>query len=97
MRTFSMSAGLDASTDTPGSTAPVVSLTVPAIAPVVDDCAAATDGSHTAARSNAPRKPVSLIIPPSKNQTHLRFAAATSELDDRADLHQPRPKDARRP
>src|SRR6267378_1031014 len=33
-RTFSMSAGLDASTVTPGSTAPVLSLTEPAMIPV---------------------------------------------------------------
>src|ERR1043166_1256219 len=34
-RTFSIKAGLETSTDTPGSTAPVASLTVPAIVPSV--------------------------------------------------------------
>src|SRR5881397_2143797 len=38
VRTFSISAGLAASTVTPGSTAPVVSLTTPAIEPVDADC-----------------------------------------------------------
>jgi hypothetical protein len=40
LRTFSMSAGLEASTVTPGSTAPDASRTIPAI-----DCAAALRGS----------------------------------------------------
>ena len=38
-RTFSISAGLEASTVTPGSTAPVVSFTTPAIVPLNPDCA----------------------------------------------------------
>src|ERR1041385_3834889 len=42
-RTFSMSAGLDASTVTPGSTAPDASLTTPLIVA----CANATTGSHS--------------------------------------------------
>ena len=45
VRTFSMRAGLDASTVTPGSTAPDWSLTVPVRVP----CANARDGSRTAA------------------------------------------------
>src|SRR5262245_54854082 len=45
LRVFSISAGLDASTVTPGNTAPDVSLTTPAI-PLADACcAAATDGN----------------------------------------------------
>src|SRR5688500_7930137 len=39
VRTFSISAGLAASTVTPGSTAPDVSLTTPAMVPEVADCA----------------------------------------------------------
>ena len=42
-RTFSINAGLDASTVTPGSTAPDVSLTAPAI----DACARAAVGTST--------------------------------------------------
>src|SRR5262249_41623501 len=45
-----MSAGLAASTVTPGSTAPVVSRTVPAMAPVVDDCADPARGTATPLR-----------------------------------------------
>src|SRR5215212_10653660 len=45
-RTFSISAGLDASTVTPGSTAPDASLTVPAMELVFWACAAR--GSNTA-------------------------------------------------
>ena len=45
VRTFSMRAGLDASTVTPGSTPPDSSLTVPVRVP----CADAKDGSRTAA------------------------------------------------
>src|SRR2546427_3362143 len=44
LRTFSIRAGLAASTVTPGSTAPVVSLTSPAIAPVEAVCARAGQG-----------------------------------------------------
>src|SRR5215510_2647208 len=40
-----MRAGLAASTVTPGSTAPVVSFTSPAIAPLVADCARAAAGA----------------------------------------------------
>ena len=43
VRTFSMSAGLAASTVTPGRTAPELSRTTPAI----DACANATDGAAT--------------------------------------------------
>src|SRR5262249_3966082 len=39
VRTFSIRAGLDASTVTPGSTAPELSLAVPAMAPVLVPCA----------------------------------------------------------
>src|SRR5580765_3894159 len=48
VRTFSMRAGLDASTVTPGSTAPDSSLTVPVRVP----CANARDGSRTSAISH---------------------------------------------
>src|SRR5688572_13479981 len=46
-RDFSIRAGLEASTVTPGSTAPVVSRTVPAIAPVDADCAETAPESMT--------------------------------------------------
>src|SRR3954452_23357294 len=49
VRTFSMSAGLAASTVTPGSTAPVVSLTSPARAA----CAAATRGTTATSPNNS--------------------------------------------
>src|SRR5207244_7996811 len=42
---FSISAGLAASTVTPGSTAPDVSLTTPAMLPLVADCAHSVAGS----------------------------------------------------
>src|ERR671935_2440328 len=48
-RTRSMSAGLDASTVTPGITAPDASFTTPAMPPAA--CAAANDGSSNAART----------------------------------------------
>src|SRR3982751_2277818 len=47
-RTFSIRAGLDASTVTPGRTAPDVSLTTP----VMDACAAARAGTSTTHASN---------------------------------------------
>src|SRR5262245_11354525 len=49
-----MSAGLAASTVTPGNTAPVASLTTPAIAADVDDCASAVDGILKPTTSNTP-------------------------------------------
>src|SRR5262245_31492064 len=57
LRVFSMSAGLDASTVTPGSTAPDVSLTTPAM-PLADACCAdANDGSsRTPVMMPAPRR-----------------------------------------
>ncbi len=45
-RTFSISAGLEASTVTPGSTAPDVSLTTPPIALVCADAAAGSSASR---------------------------------------------------
>ena len=55
LRAFSISTGLAASTVTPGSTAPVVSFTTPAIAPAVVDCA----NTSAAGRINSPlRTPV---------------------------------------
>jgi hypothetical protein len=49
-RTFSIKAGLDASTVTPGSTAPDVSRTLP----VIDACASASWGRHRAPATKAP-------------------------------------------
>jgi hypothetical protein len=51
--TFSISAGLAASTVTPGSTAPDASRTVPAIEPfAADDCARAAAGKRSSANAN---------------------------------------------
>ena len=50
-RTFSMSAGLEASTVTPGNTAPEASFTEPATVAVLVPCARANDGT----RHNTPR------------------------------------------
>src|SRR5262249_51609215 len=47
VRTFSMRAGLAASTVTPGKTAPVASRTTPAMAPVVADCADVPAGASS--------------------------------------------------
>src|SRR5258708_1371135 len=59
-----MSAGLAASTVTPGNTAPVVSRTTPAIAPVVDGCAGAADGTSKATISDTPYiKRLMLLLP----------------------------------
>jgi hypothetical protein len=60
-RTFSMSAGLDASTVTPGRTAPDVSLAAPAI----DACARATVGTSTISKSasDASLRRVSMSTP----------------------------------
>src|SRR5687768_4799482 len=51
VRTFSISAGLDASTVTPGKTAPDGSLTVPATVP--STCAAPTHGTLTSPRAKS--------------------------------------------
>src|SRR5436190_5935117 len=48
VRTFSISAGLDASTVTPGSTPPELSLTTPAIPLDVGACADAVTGNSSA-------------------------------------------------
>src|SRR5881628_1816177 len=52
-RTFSMRAGLAASTVTPGSTAPEASRTTPAIAPLVAVCADAAAGANATHASTA--------------------------------------------
>src|SRR5258706_10309396 len=59
-----MRAGLDASTVTPGRTAPVVSFTVPAMPPVV--CAPAEAGSRTARSANLTSIRVVKTLPPLK-------------------------------
>src|SRR5688572_22189179 len=55
-RTFSIRAGLAASTVTPGNTAPVVSLATPAMLPVVEDCAQAAAGKYTADNAHRTRR-----------------------------------------
>src|SRR5512145_8081 len=54
-RTFSIRAGLAASTVTPGSTAPDASLTTPAMLPD-SDCAHATDGRNTTQNTTTTRR-----------------------------------------
>src|SRR3954469_8844618 len=49
VRLFSIRAGLDASTVTPGSTAPEESLAVPAMAPLLVPCALDTAGRNNSA------------------------------------------------
>ena len=61
-RTFSMSAGLVASTVTPGSTPPEASLTVPVMAPVLVPCARAiAEKSHRPAHVRRVSKATRLI------------------------------------
>src|SRR5260370_17767269 len=61
VRVFSINTGLDASTVTPGRTAPVPSFTTPAIA----TCALAMAGTrHTAAPSSAVHKPTRRMTSP---------------------------------
>jgi hypothetical protein len=57
-RVFSISAGLDVSTVTPGSTAPDVSLTTPAI----DACAKRTDARRSSTRTNDRTNPINLHL-----------------------------------
>src|SRR5579862_6600726 len=59
-RTFSMSAGLDTSTFTPGMTAPDLSLTTPAIDPVVN--AWPNNGLAPAANNNTHSPPIGRIL-----------------------------------
>src|SRR5688572_16995584 len=60
VRTFSISAGLDASTVTPGSTAPDPSLTTPAI----DPCAKTAAGRKQTATTTTKRKQVRITRSP---------------------------------
>src|SRR5688572_14793703 len=61
-RVFSMSAGLDASTVTPGSTAPVASFTVPAIVAVVVDWAHPFTASNSTKETHSAAESFSLIL-----------------------------------
>ena len=62
VRTFSMSAGLEASTITPGSTAPDASLTSPETLPVVTACARATVGRRVNTQRTTRRTTPSRLI-----------------------------------
>src|SRR5437899_12856331 len=66
-RTFSIRAGLAASTVTPGITAPDVSLTTPAMAAPSELCAQAAAGSNTKDHSIANKDVVRRIGPPDKS------------------------------
>jgi hypothetical protein len=63
-RVFSIKAGLDASTVTPGSTAPEESLTVPATIPVLVPCARDTVGSSRLAHTRMMQKMTRFIERP---------------------------------
>src|SRR5438874_1927453 len=77
VRTFSMSAGLAASTVTPGSTAPDASLTVPAIAPVpCADAMVGSSASHTAAATTRINVGIAPLL---KNHTRRRIETARSQ------------------
>src|SRR3989442_5672350 len=67
VRTFSISAGLEASTVTPGRTAPVASRATPAMLPLVADCADASV-DHEDAHSTIPITSL-LITPPPSNSS----------------------------
>src|SRR5262245_43887399 len=72
-RNFSMSAGLLASIVTPGSTAPVVSLTTPAIAPAC--CADTGTANASATTVTTPNVPVTVLVmsrPPTIANDHRR-------------------------
>src|SRR5262245_12706574 len=78
-----MSAGLDASTVTPGSTAPDASLTTPLIVA----CAEATTGSNSTNPNAKITLPILSTFPPSSG---FPFAARTSEIELDAELEEPR-------
>src|SRR3954471_20599189 len=59
VRTFSMSAGLAASTATPGNTAPEASFTTP----VIEPCASASDGRQSSERTTTRTRPNARIRP----------------------------------
>src|SRR5262249_32076240 len=81
-RTFSISAGLAASTVTPGSTAPDVSLTTPVILAALVPWALATAGSiHAPSSSPAKLHNTRLIDPP---HTGVRFATLWSPQQQRS-------------
>src|SRR5437667_597128 len=61
LRTFSIKAGLAASTVTPGSTAPDVSFTVPAIPLAVPCCADAAPGSRSAHTTRTSPTPTTFV------------------------------------
>src|SRR6185295_770783 len=89
VRTFSMSAGLDASTDTPGMTAPEVSRAEPAM----DACANADAGRRvdTAIRSTALKKvriarPPVRVAPGEPHLVTLRVAYTRMDRRDRAEM-----------
>src|SRR5207244_7479556 len=62
LRTLSISAGLEASTVTPGRTAPELSLTTPAIPLAVACCADAARGSSSAHMRTVRPTPTTLVL-----------------------------------
>src|SRR5689334_8088511 len=67
-RTFSMRAGLDASTVTPGRTAPEVSRTTPEI----EACANATAGARQSAKNRHPRRSTRFMVAPYAGRSLMR-------------------------
>src|SRR4030095_2938553 len=84
LRAFSMRAGLEASTVTPGSTAPDVSLTTPAM-PLADACwADAMFGTNRTPATRHSRKPLLVrpIGPPASNGVSCRPRAYTGGIQE---------------
>src|SRR5688500_17094985 len=90
VRTFSIRAGLDASTVTPGSTAPEASLTTP----VIDACAHASAGRPKAITNRKRTRCTARILPPRpRNRLVSLFDADSTRLSGRSG---PRGIDGRR-
>src|SRR6266852_8650794 len=84
VRVFSMSAGLDASTETPGSTAPLESRTTPAISAF---CAKSREGTSVSANDITTRINVDRALidsPPHSGDNELRLRAFEYRRDSTA-------------
>src|SRR2546428_11349959 len=93
-----MRAGLAASTVTPGSTAPVVAFTSPAMAPLVADCARAAAGTSMIAHRVMMRLAVfrqSFIDPPRWREV-LRVRVSEVRVERAGVYSSPLRRDARR-
>src|SRR4030095_7319300 len=87
VRTFSMSAGLAASTVTPGSTAPELSRTTPVIVPVARFWANAVNGSSKSAPERIRRwKQPFVIASPPLSDDHTQLGEACVERAHACDV-----------